>query len=126
MEKLILNRAITTYGEDAQSDKAVEEAAELIKALMKFKIATNDSKTSTKTLMRRVNDVIDEISDVDIMIQQLKIIFGEADVEKRKRFKLRRLDRKLSDLDDFNPNPFFLQNFYTVYFKYWYNINISF
>ena len=110
MEDKILNKAIIAYGEEAQTDKAVEECAELIQALMKFKTATSNDNASTKTIMTRVNNVIDELANVDIMISQLKKIFGEKDVEKRKRFKLRRLDKRIDDLNEYNPNQ-------TVMFK---------
>ncbi len=58
----ICKTAITKWGVEAQLDQAVEEAAELIQAVNKFKRYNNPEC------------LIEEINDVEIMIGQVKAI----------------------------------------------------
>lgn len=87
----LLTRAVDTYGQTAQMDMAVEEMAELTKALCKVKRAAPGRETTAA-----VSNVFEEIADVQIMLDQLRIIFGGSTIdieeEKLKRLK-RRLDR---------------------------------
>jgi NTP pyrophosphatase (non-canonical NTP hydrolase) len=57
----ILNTAINTFGEKAQEDIAIEECAELIQAI-------------THKHRGREHNIAEEIADVEIMLEQLKII----------------------------------------------------
>lgn len=72
------------YGEEHQQQKAIEECAELILAICK-----------NKDRVGSVDDVVDEIADVEIMLNQLKILFGcFCAVEDRIEFKIdRQLER---------------------------------
>lgn len=78
----ILEEAIKTFGAESQIDMAIEECAELINALEKFR-------------RKRINglEVITEIADVQIMCAQLEMIFGSAEIERD--FKIRRLNERL-------------------------------
>ena len=69
----IMLRAIHRYGEAAQIDMAVEEMAELTKALCKVKRATPGATTTAA-----VSNVIEEIADVQIMLDQLRLIFARS------------------------------------------------
>lgn len=58
---------IDHYGTKAQQDMAIEELSELQKAILKHRrYATEETK----------KEVIEEIADVQVMIEQLKIIFS--------------------------------------------------
>lgn len=81
----IMLRAIHRYGEDAQIDMAVEEMAELTKALCKVKRATPGATTTAA-----VANVIEEIADVQIMLDQLRLIFARS-TDEVEEDKLRRL-----------------------------------
>ena len=62
-ETELMKLAIKKWGKDSQLDMVVEECAELIKAIQKW---------------RRNNDempIIEEAVDVELMLEQLKIIF---------------------------------------------------
>lgn len=86
--KKILHSAIIHYGQVNQVDQSVEEMAELIQALNKFK---RKNKRKEDTVPVQIN-IAEEIADVEIMLEQLKIIFkcsGQVDIWRRK--KLRRL-----------------------------------
>lgn len=86
----ILQEAITLYGEDSQTDMIIEEMAELTKALLKFR---RDGGLSH-------SDVLDEIVDVQIMLDQIKIIHfilpeDFFNYEAHRKFKINRLKERL-------------------------------
>lgn len=60
-EPQILNAAIKTFGEKAQEDVAIEECSELIQAI-------------SHKQRGREHNIAEEIADVEIMLEQLKII----------------------------------------------------
>lgn len=83
----ILAKAIETYGIDAQIDMAIEEMAELTKALCKFKRYADSEK---------VTSIKEEIADVQIMLDQLKIMFSaDANVAEFDKRKIDRLAERL-------------------------------
>lgn len=91
-EKLYI-KAINMWGRIAQINMAIEECGELIVALAKN---YRDMNGST------VNEVLDEMADVEIMIEQLKIMFNYMysndavdKFEDIKRRKLERLEKRL-------------------------------
>ena len=86
LDDTILSDAINTYGSIAQIDIAIEECAELIDALSKFKRG-------------RVNAdaVITEIADVQIVVAELEQMFGGCTklVEMERMRKMDRLRGRL-------------------------------
>lgn len=87
--RALLDRAITAYGAPAQMDMAVEEMAELTKALCKVKrvICAAEAKAV-------LENVVEEMADVQIMLDQLRIIFGRSTAE-AEECKLERLKKRL-------------------------------
>ena len=85
----ILHRAIRYYGVRRQMDKAVEEMSELIQAIQKIRYSTGREHAAAQ------RNLLEEIADVSIMVDQLRIICGESDVEKWRRHKLDRLERRM-------------------------------
>jgi len=75
----ILNSAINTFGIDHQYNLAIEEASELIKALCKYRRYQNN-----------VEDVLEEIADMQIMLDQLRIIFNDSAKDAQEK-KIQRL-----------------------------------
>lgn len=76
--KAILKDAVNVFGVERQTQKAVEEMSELIKAL---------TKTGTP-----LADIQEEIVDVAIMLEQLKDMYGwNEEIEQQKLIRLRRL-----------------------------------
>lgn len=92
----IMLRAIRCYGETAQIDMAVEEMAELTKALCKVKRAAPGATTTAA-----IANVIEEIADVQIMLDQLRLIFARS-TDEVEEDKLRRL---LSRLNGWKESP---------------------
>lgn len=80
----LYKKNIKERGKARQIDKCMEECAELIFELQKFKY---DHSTCEK--------VTSEIADVQITIDQLKIIFGKKAYRKNFDFKTGRLARRL-------------------------------
>lgn len=76
-DKQILQKAIDTYGVRAQSIQAIEEMAELTKALTK--IINYPKELERPTDLR--NNLIEETIDVSIMLEQIKMIYGISDEE---------------------------------------------
>lgn len=92
-DERIMRQAIETYGVQAQCDVAIEEMAELTKAIVKIRRVADDYEKTQAAL----DNLLEEIADVDIMIDQLKIMRGPKRVEEYRRKKLERLERRLND-----------------------------
>lgn len=92
-DERIMQQAIETYGVQAQCDVAIEEMAELTKAIMKIRRVADDYEKTQSAL----DNLLEEIADVDIMVDQLKIMWGSREVEEYRRKKLERLERRLQD-----------------------------
>lgn len=81
----ILTEAIKVFGEEKQERKAIEELSELIVAI------------SHKHFDREHN-IAEEIADVEVMLEQLKIINRcYKEVEDIKKVKIERLYDKVCD-----------------------------
>lgn len=87
--RALLDRAITAYGAPAQMDMAVEEMAELTKAICKVKRVSCTAEAKAV-----LENVVEEMADVQIMLDQLRIIFGRSTVE-AEEYKLERLKKRL-------------------------------
>lgn len=82
----ILLDAVNTWGVHAQTDMMIEEAAELIKAIVKLRRAGDDNERIRDALA----GVLEEMADVQIMLDQMKLIYGDcAAEEKLKIIRLR-------------------------------------
>lgn len=85
---LIYITAIERWGRDAQMVKAAEEMAELSAVLLKYvNLAPDDERDALK------KRILDEMADVEIMLEQLGLIFGDNYDEYL--YKLWRLSRRL-------------------------------
>lgn len=91
-KKYILQRSIDTYGEKANIDLFFEESAELIKALLKARrYGTN---------RERITDIVDEIADVAICLEYLKMIFKcDKAVAERIDYKIDRTEKRIDDIN---------------------------
>ena len=87
----ILEKAIRHYGAKNQMGVACEESAELIQAISKCLRYKDDIEAR--------NNLVEEIADVLIMIDQLKIIVNIKDyeIECYRRYKLDRLERRIEN-----------------------------
>lgn len=84
-EKLLF--IINTYGTKNQEDKAIEELAELQQAILKHREYRNCETEKS---------LIDEIADVSIMLEQLKIIYScHKEVDERVDYKIERQIKRI-------------------------------
>jgi NTP pyrophosphatase (non-canonical NTP hydrolase) len=82
-ERELLNIVIRRFGEIAQEKMAIEECSELIQAIC-------------HKHRGREHNIAEEIADVEIMLEQLKIINGcHKEVEQIHKNKIRRLFHRL-------------------------------
>lgn len=95
VEKMNKNREkllfiINTYGSRPQQDMAIEELSELQKAILKYRRFPNKETE---------RDIIDEIADVSIMLEQLKIIYScSKKVEERIDYKIDRQIQRIMNI----------------------------
>ena len=82
--RALLDRAITAYGAPAQMDMA-----ELTKALCKVKRVSCAAEAKAV-----LENVVEEMADVQIMLDQLRIIFSRSTAE-AEEYKLERLKKRL-------------------------------
>ena len=94
-KKQVYEQLIEKFGAENQILKCVEELNELGQALCKLK-----SKSENKALV--IKNIIEEIADVEIMLEQIKLILAieESDVKKMKSYKLHRTVRRYGILDE--------------------------
>lgn len=85
----VYEHAIRVYGKDNQMRMAQEECAELIQALSKYH-RYGKLKHFADTALANVKE---EMADVQIMLDQLQIIFGFTDeeLEEARLYKIERL-----------------------------------
>lgn len=83
VEEAIFTKAITKYGAEMQEGVSQEECAELIQAI-------------SKKHRGKPHNIAEEIADVEIMLEQLKIINGcENEVKEIRKQKIKRLAENL-------------------------------
>lgn len=73
--------AIEAFGKESQKDIFIEESAELTKELLKERRG-EDNLTA----------ILEEMADVEIMLDQMKLIYGSCEEIKQKKL-LRLMDR---------------------------------
>ena len=98
MEKIderVLLSAIETFGAEKQIDHMIEEAGELIVAIMELK--RNEGKHPG-----RVSVLIDQIADVYVMIHQMVLMFDKEAVHQRIDEKMQRLSQRISNYNEKN------------------------
>lgn len=90
MTNPICQRALNTWGEEAQMLMVIEEMSELTKEILKN---INRKKNN-------VDAIIEETADVEIMLEQLKANYDIAEkVEEYKQNKLKLIEQRLNDYD---------------------------
>lgn len=91
----VLGKAVITYGYVHQTIKAAEELSELLVALNKW-LGMSENEDYIRDNIR------EECADVEIMLSQLKIIFG--DWSDWKHYKMDRLEERLNAINGTKEN----------------------
>ena len=81
----IYQKALEKWGKDGQALKLAEECNELSRAVIRY-ILTGDE-----------DNFKEEIADVKIMIEQMMLSFGQADILRWEKKKLKRLEGWLKE-----------------------------
>jgi hypothetical protein len=88
----IYEKAIEKWGSPLQINMMIEEMAELTVALSKYLRYLDQGYCLDEGIYL---PIIDELADVQLMINQMKLIFGEDAVSKRMVYKINRLRERL-------------------------------
>lgn len=84
-ERGILTDAVATWGQDAQAKMLLEEMSELQKEICKAWRGKDNQV-----------EIAEEVADVEIMLEQIKMIFGiDAAVKKYREQKIEQLRQRL-------------------------------
>ena len=96
-EQALLTAALNRYGGRNQIVKAMEELAEAIRALSRV-YQESDETDSTELILGRMN-LAEELADVGIMTDQMKLLLPDVDYMTRlyRKAKMNRLEKRLSD-----------------------------
>lgn len=86
----ILEDAVRTWGVRAQEDMLLEKMSELTKAVLKLRREKRE-----QMVPYAISAIRDEMADVQIMLDQMKIMYGEVD--NFERDKLKRLLERLEE-----------------------------
>lgn len=101
--KEVLQKAINTYGVENQMIKTVEELSELSQALCKSLVRLNytKEKISFEDDLKSVDNIFEEMADVEIMLEQCKIMFQcDKEVNRWEQKKIERLERRVGENSD--------------------------
>lgn len=98
----VLAEAIRVFGVESQLKMMIEEMSELTKAICKLW----RTKPGTEAVFEAEHDVLEEMADVQIMLNQMKMMFGDTDeIEHKKIERLRsRIEQKEAKDEDRNDN----------------------
>lgn len=86
------------YGLNSQSNQLIEECAELIQAVSKFRRALEHKNFSVDKSLIALENLIEEIADVEIMLEQIKYLVNipEEDIQAQKIYKINRTKEKIA------------------------------
>lgn len=92
IDEKIIEEALNKYGVEKQLLVCMEEPAELIQAISKAERYPNDEK--------RTDELIEEIADVLICIEYLKMIYDidQSNVEMWINRKLKRISKRMNEV----------------------------
>lgn len=88
----ILHAAVDTFGRHSQMMMMVEEMSELTKAIIKYHRVTNMRDRPSS-----VQNILEEIADVQIVLDQMKIMFDRQSIEHVEQEKLKRLEKRIKE-----------------------------
>lgn len=82
----ILRRAVSEWGTESQLRQLQEECCELATAVSHLARGREGAEA----------ELIAEVADVEIMIEQARLMLGDAEIDRAKRSKIFRLAQKLN------------------------------
>lgn len=94
-ERAVLKAAIDKYGNDSQLAVAQEECAELIQAISKLNRA-GSSDHPGRTAKAAMNNLMEEAADVQIMLDQIRIMYPSHAYDTIRAQKIARLEKRIN------------------------------
>ncbi|MDD3263439.1 MAG: antitoxin [Candidatus Nanoarchaeia archaeon] len=88
----LYKKIIEIRGKDSQCHQAMEECAELTVALSHY----------VRKRPNSIEEIIEELGDVEIMIQQLKVMFGKIFEAKVEENKIKKINNLLKEVENTN------------------------
>lgn len=88
--------AVNTFGEHYQLIHAMEECGELIQAIGKY-LRPDVRNTDVRNTDEIRDHIVEEVSDVRIMCDQIEYIFDSSNFGDMKRKKLEKLQKQIDD-----------------------------
>ena len=88
--KRVTELAVNHYGNGHQITKCIEEVGEFLQALGRYNIA----EEGEPALLAKGN-LQEEIADAIIMLQQMRLIYGQEEIDWWINFKLERLEDRI-------------------------------
>lgn len=86
----VLRKAIETNGIRHQTEKCVEEVGELLQAIIKY-----DHSKGLEETKANLEHLQEEIADCCIMLEQMKMMYGETEITQKILEKADRLEKRL-------------------------------
>lgn len=86
----VLKKAIETYGKGPQTLKCIEESGELLQAIAKYQFSNG-----TENEREALDHLQEEIADCCIMLEQMKMMYGEKEIDEKIIEKANRLADRL-------------------------------
>ena len=98
------DRCLKYWGEESEMRMCIEEMSELTKELCKYiRYSKFESSPELKQKLKDTKaNIIEEIADVFNTLEQLEHIFGEQEVEKIRKSKMKRLNGLLNNWEKVN------------------------
>ena len=85
------------YGIQKQVGMLCEESAEFIQAVNKYYRAINTIHYDSQEEKHRYNNLKEELADVIVVALQLRYLFGEEEIDRIIRKKIKRQIRRIAD-----------------------------
>ncbi len=89
----LYKKLIDTWGEESQIRMCIEEMSELTKELCKYFRYKNFEPDKLENVKK---NIIEEVADVIICAEQVKLMFGNEEVDKEILYKLKRVENRVS------------------------------
>lgn len=95
MSQEIYKEALEKWGSAAQIEMLVEECSEVIQSIQKLKRSyySNDDERITQS----ESNVCEELADLNIMLEQMMLIFDSSKISKFKNEKIERLKSRIKN-----------------------------
>jgi hypothetical protein len=93
----VYKRAVDVWGVEIQMGMMIEESAELIHSISKYRRSYNKSEDIKQDAF---NHLCEEVADVENMINQMRYMLDDKIIDKYKEEKLKRTLEKIKKLEN--------------------------